>query len=103
MEKIRIDLAMWESSISPIYTKNVNVELAEKRLLHSAIQSYGADVVEDYITNKKEYDNEKWTSEYEHFCEWLCAEEEAIVIECGGKYYEDMTEEEYAMAMQESL
>ena len=92
MDRIEIEIGMWESAPCPICTENVDLDKAERMLYASAAQSYGKEVVEDYITNKEEYDNEKWTSEYEHFCEWLCAEEEAIIMECGGVYYEDIEE-----------
>ena len=94
MDKIEIELGMWESAPAPIFTDNVDLEKAEQRLYQSAVQSYGKEVVEDYVTNPK-YKEDGWTSEWEHFQEWLCAEEESIVVECGGRYYEDMTEEEY--------
>ena len=100
-DRIEIEVGMWETAPCPIYTKNVDVDKVEKLLYASAVQSYGKEVVEDYITNPA-YKEDGWTTEWEHFQEWLCAEEEAIIMECGGIYYEDMTDEEYEKIMQES-
>lgn len=94
MNRIRVDLESWESAPCPICTKNVDVDKAERLLYASAVQSYGKEVVEDYVSNWEDCVEDKWTTEYEHFAEWLCAEEEAIVMECGGVYYEDMEETE---------
>lgn len=93
MNRIEIELGMWETAPCPICTKNVDLDKAERLLYASAVQFYGKEVVEDYINNQGEYERDKWTSEYEHFSEWLCAEEEAIVMECGGVYYEDIDNE----------
>ena len=95
MDRIEIELGMWECAPCPICTDNVDLDKAEKMLYQSAVQNYGKDVVEDYMSNQEDYKGEKWTTHYEHFMEWLCAEEEAIICECGGIYYEDMSDEEY--------
>lgn len=92
MDRIEIELGMWESAPCPIYTKNVDTDEVEKRLYASAVRSYGKELVEDYVTNPA-YREDGWTTEWEHFQEWLCAEEEALVMECGGIYYEDMETE----------
>lgn len=89
MDRIQINLDLWEFALSPIDTRNVDKDKAERMLYQSAIKFYTKEVVEDYIANKDYYDGDGWTSHYEHFCEWLCAEEEALVIENGGRYIED--------------
>ena len=92
MEKIEIELGMWESAPAPICTDNVDLDKAEKKLYQSAVTVWGE---EDTKRLLEQDGNENWTREWERFMEWLCAEEEAIVIECGGIYYEDMSDEEY--------
>ena len=92
MSKIEIELGMWESAPCPICTKDVDLGRAEELLYQSAVTEYGESNVERLMTQDG---NENWTKEWERFQEWLCAEEEAIVINCGGKYIEDMTDEEY--------
>lgn len=96
MDRIKIELGMWEDAPCPICTKNVDLEKAEKLLYQSLVSNFGytKEEVEDYITNN-DYRGNGWTREWEKFQETLCAEEESIVIECGGKYYEDMSDEEY--------
>jgi hypothetical protein len=89
MEKIEIELGMWESAPCPIYTANVDLEKAEKLLYQSALTYCSKDQLEDYLTNDS-YRGDGWTSDWEKFQEWLCAEEEAIIMDCGGIYYEDM-------------
>jgi hypothetical protein len=92
MNRIEIEIGMWESAPCPICTKNVDLEKAEKRLYQSTITEWGKSDTERLLAQDG---NENWTREWERFMEWLCAEEEAIIIECGGKYYEDMSEDEY--------
>lgn len=89
MEKIEIELGAWESAPCPICTTNVDLDKAERLLYLSALSIYSKDQLEDYLTNN-DYRGSGWTREWEKFQEWLCAEEEAIIIECGGVYYEDM-------------
>ena len=94
MNRIEIELGMWESAPCPIYTKNVDVDRVEKELYQQMICSfaYTKEEVEDYITNDK-YRGDGWTSEWERFQEFLCAEEEALVMKYGGVYYEDMAQD----------
>jgi hypothetical protein len=87
MDRIEIELGMWEAAPAPICTDNVDLDTAEKMLYLSAVTEWGE---RDTIRLLNHDGHEKW----ERFQEWLCAEEEAIVIECGGIYYEDMCDEE---------
>lgn len=89
MERIEIELGMWESAPCPIYTANVDLEKAERLLYQSALTYCSKDQLEDYLTNDS-YRGDGWTSEWDNFQAWLCAEEEAIIMDCGGIYYEDM-------------
>lgn len=91
MERIEIELGMWEDAPCPICTRNVDLDKAEKMLYQSMISNFGytKECVDDYITNNN-YRGDGWTSEWERFQEIVCAEEESIIIKCGGKYYEDI-------------
>jgi hypothetical protein len=88
MEKIEIDLEVWESATCPICTANVDLDKAERRLYLSALNNYTESQLEDFFTNEN-YHGVGWTREWEKFHEWLWSEEEAVVLECGGVYYED--------------
>ena len=54
MERIEIELGMWECAPCPICTDNVDLDKAEKMLYQSAVQNYGKDVVEDYMSNQED-------------------------------------------------
>ena len=97
MDKIEIELGMCESAPAPICTDNVDLDKAEKRLYQSAVTEWGEEDTKRLLAQDG---NENWTREWEKFMEWLCAEEEAIVVECGGIYYEDMSDEEYQKVME---
>lgn len=103
MDRIEIELGMWETAPCPICTKYVDLDKAEKLLYQSVISNlrYTKEEIEDYLTND-DYRGDGWTQEWEDFQELVCAEEEAIIMNCGGIYYEDMTDEEYEKIMQES-
>jgi L-rhamnose mutarotase len=89
MEKIEIELGAWESTLMPIYTANVDVELAERLLYNTMLNYYDEQEIIKYLTTEeKDY---RWGK----FMDRMCEEEEKIVIECGGVYYDDMTDEEY--------
>jgi hypothetical protein len=103
MDRIDIELGMWESAPCPICTKYVDLDKAEKLLYQSVVSNFGytKEKVEDFLTND-DYRGDGWTQEWEDFQVLVCAEEEAIIMDCGGIYYEDMTDEEYEKIMQES-
>lgn len=95
MNRIEIELGAWESAPCPIYTAKVDVELAERLLYTTMLNFYDAQDIEMYLNMvEKDY---RW----DKFIDRLCEEEEKIVIECGGIYYEDMTDEEYNALMLE--
>lgn len=98
MDKIEIELGMWESAPCPICTDNVDLDKAEKMLYQSAVTEWGEKDTKRLL--KQDGNGEDWTSKWERFMAWLCAEEEVIVCECGGIYYEDMTDEEYNAVME---
>jgi hypothetical protein len=88
MNRIEIQLDAWESAPCPICTKLVNLDAAEQLLYQAMTQDYGYS--DDDI--RRLSDSETETYESNKWSERLCKEEEAVVIECGGVYYEDMGE-----------
>ena len=89
MERIEIELGAWESAAMPIYTDKVDIDLAERLLLDAMLNYYDKQEIIKYLTmEEKDY---RWGK----FMDRMCEEEEKIIIECGGIYYDDMTDEEY--------
>ena len=86
MNKIPIQLEAWESAPSPICTKLVNLDAAEQLLYQIMTLDYGYS--DDDI--RRLSGSETQTDESDKWSERLCIEEEAVVIECGGVYYENM-------------
>ena len=90
MDRIKIDIQAWESAMVPICTKLVNIDLAEQLLYQGMVMDYGyTDDEIMHLVNHSD-DPECENPEWEKWNERLCAEEEAVIIECGGVYYEDM-------------
>ena len=87
MDRIEIELGAWELAPCPIYTENVDLKRAEKLLYQSAVTEWGEKEVERLLTQDRP---DEYSRKWERFQEWLCAEEEDIIIECGGIYYEDI-------------
>ena len=85
MNRIKIDLKAWESSSSPICTKLVNLDAAEQLLYQAMTMEYGYtdEEIRQFTENPDCAGWNEWN-------ERLCKEEEALVIECGGVYHEDM-------------
>lgn len=91
MDRIKIDLLDWESAACAIYTANVDLDTAEKQLYTQMRMKYGYDDndIDKYIKGRGNH------REREKFLDLLCEEEETAVLDNGGIYYEDMSEEEY--------
>jgi hypothetical protein len=89
MERIKIKLQVWEEAIFPIKTDNVNLEKAEKDL-YIGMRQHGYD--DEFIENffkKKPMD---YTLEDEYFDSARWREEEEVILNNGGIYYEDLEE-----------
>lgn len=96
MDRITIELGMWESSPVPIYTGKITDEKlrwAEKELYEFAVALARNKQLVDNFLNKR---GELFENQYkrDRFLERLCEEEEKLIIKIGGIYYEDMTSEE---------
>lgn len=85
MEKIEIQLEIWEDAACPIYTEKVNKDKAEKEL-YIAMKNNGFTDKEISTFVKGEGDMYLRGK----FSDRLCMEEENIIIENGGVYYEDL-------------
>lgn len=85
MEKIEIQLEIWEDAACPIYTEKVNKDKAEKEL-YIAMKNNGFTDKEISTFVKGEGDMYLRGK----FSDRLCMEEENIIIENGGIYYEDL-------------
>ena len=85
-DKIPIDLRAWEDAPCPICTKKVNLDNAEKLLYLSMCNHhrYNKNDIQTYFNGKGDW------RERDKFLEILCIEEEYLVINNGGVYYEDI-------------
>lgn len=98
---IKIELDAWESMPCPIYTGNIakeDLEKAERELY---------DIMCHYYRWNKEDVNRLLkgigeTDEIEEFKEAVSKEEEVLIMNYGGVYYEDMSDEEYCEVMEKA-
>lgn len=98
---IKIELNAWESAPCPIYTGNItkdDLEKAERELY---------DVMCHYYRWNKEDVNRLLkgigeTDEINDFKDAVCKEEEVLIMNYGGVYYEDMSDEEYCEVMEKA-
>lgn len=91
---IKIELGAWESAPCPIYTDNItkdDLEKAERELYNIMCHYYrwNSDDVNRLLKGIGD------SREIEEFKDAVCKEEETLVMNYGGVYYEDMSEEEY--------
>jgi hypothetical protein len=93
MDRIEIELGDWESASAPICTNNIkdeDLERAEKELYQIAIASRLAtkEEIDQWLNNEGVLTTDQYKRE--KLIDYLCEEEEKLVIEIGGVYYEDM-------------
>lgn len=99
-DRIEIELDAWESAPCPIYTGNItkeDLEKAERELF---------DVMCHYYRWNKEDVNRLLkgigeTDEINDFKDAVCKEEEVLIMNYGGVYYEDMSDEEYCEVIEQ--
>lgn len=93
-DKIEIEVGMWESAPCPIYTGNITREDLEKaeRELYDIMCHYYRWNREDVNRLLKGIGD---ANEIEDFKDAVCKEEEVLIMNYGGVYYEDMSDEEY--------
>lgn len=107
---IEIDTGTWESVPCPMCCRDITDDdycSIVKELYEILHDAYGADV-ERYINEQKRYrdfiENDgleniqkfEWFEKYDEIDDYRWREEENLFLDYGGKYYEDMTDEEYA-------
>lgn len=99
---IKIELDAWESAPCPIYTGNITKEDLEKaeRELYDIMCHYYRWNKEDVNRLLKGIGE---TDEINDFKDAVCKEEEVLIMNYGGVYYEDMSEEEYEKIAGQSL
>ena len=98
---IKIELDEWESAPCPIYTGNItkeDLEKAERELF---------DVMCHYYRWNKEDVNRLLkgvgeTDEINDFKDAVSKEEEVLIMNYGGVYYEDMSDEEYCEVIEKA-
>ena len=98
---IKIELDAWESMPCPIYTGNITKEDLEKaeRELYDIMCHYYRWNKEDVNRLLKGIGE---TDEIEEFKEAVSKEEEVLIMNYGGVYYEDMSDEEYCEVMEKA-
>lgn len=88
-----IDSETWESVGCPMCCKDITDDdycSIVKELYDELIHVFGITAITNYIEKGHEYE------EFEDIDDFRWREEEKLFLEYGGKYYEDMTDEEYA-------
>lgn len=98
---IKIELDAWESMPCPIYTGNITKEDLEKaeRELYDIMCHYYRWNKEDVNRLLKGIGED---DEIEEFKEAVSKEEEILIMNYGGVYYEDMSDEEYCEVMEKA-
>lgn len=96
---IKIELGAWESAPCPIYTDNItkeDLEKAERELYDIMCHYYrwNSDDVNRLLKGIGDSD------EIEDFKDAVCKEEEILIMNYGGVYYEDMSDEEYCKVIE---
>ena len=85
MERIEIQFEIWEDAACPIYTEKVNKDKAEKEL-YIAMKNNG--FTDEEISTFVKGEGDMYLRG--KFSDRLCIQEENIIIENGGIYYEDL-------------
>lgn len=96
---IKIELGAWESAPCPIYTDNItkeDLEKAERELYDIMCHYYrwNSDDVNRLLKGVGD------SNEIEEFKDAVCKEEEILIMNYGGVYYEDMSDEEYCKVIE---
>ena len=97
---ISVSRADWESASCAMYCDEISDEDMEKipqRLYNILVDAFGASAVQNYIEKGEEY------KDFDKIDELRWKEEENLFLEFGGRYYEDMSDEEYDNLPKETL
>ena len=88
---ISVSKADWESAACGIYCDEISDEDMGKipqRLYNILVDAFGTREVQNYIKNGQDY------KDFDKVDEIRWSAEEALFLDCGGRYYEDMTDDE---------
>ena len=89
---ISVSKADWESASCAMYCDEISdkdMEEIPQRLYYILVHAFGTRSVQNYIKKGQDYkgfdkvDEVRWSAE------------ETLFLDCGGRYYEDMTDDEY--------
>ena len=97
---ISVSRADWESASCAMYCDEISDENMGKipqRLYNILVDVFGASAVQNYIEKGEEY------KDFDKIDELRWKEEENLFLEFGGRYYEDMSDEEYDNLPKETL
>lgn len=97
---ISVSRADWESASCAMYCDEISDEYMGKipqRLYNILVNAFGTSAVQNYIEKGEEY------KDFDIIDEVRWSEEESLFLEFGGRYYEDMTDEEYDNLPMETL
>ena len=97
---ISVSRADWESASCAMYCDEISDEdMGEilQRLYNILVNEFGISAVQNYIEKGEEY------KDFDIIDEVRWSEEESLFLEFGGRYYEDMTDEEYDNLPKETL
>lgn len=97
---ISVSRADWESASCPIYCDEISdkdMEEIPQRLYNILVDAFGTCVVQNYIEKGEEY------KDFYEVDDFRSREEENLFLEYGGRYYEDMSDEEFYNLPKETL
>ena len=97
---ISVSRADWESASCAMYCDEISDEDMGKipqRLYNILVDVFGTSAVQNYIKKGHGY------KDFDKVDEIRWREEESLFLEFGGRYYEDMTDEEYDNLPKETL
>ena len=97
---ISVSRADWESASCAMYCDEISDEdMGEipQRLYNILVDVFGTSAVQNYIEKGEEY------KDFNEIDEVRWREEESLFLDYGGRYYEDMSDEEYDNLPKETL
>ena len=97
---ISVSRADWESASCAMYCDEISDEdMGEipQRLYNILVNAFGTSAVQNYIEKGEKY------KDFDIIDEVRWSEEESLFLEFGGRYYEDMSDEEYDNLPKETL
>lgn len=97
---ISVSKADWESAACAMYCDEISdkdMEEIPQRLYYILVDAFGTRWVQNYIKKGQDYKN------FDEVDEIRWSAEETLFLDYGGRYYEDMSDEEYDNLPKETL